>query len=134
MQPISPAGGMPSPSLSSRRSRSAYGFEDVAIVPGDVTINPDQTTTDLEIGSLHMAIPILAAAMDAVVSPSFAVKMHRAGGLGVMNLEGLQARYDDPEERLGLISEAPKEEATAILQNSTPRRSGMSWSASGFKR
>ena len=88
----------------------------MAIVPGDVTINPDQTTTDLEIGSCHMAIPILAAAMDAVVSPSFAVKVHQAGGLGVMNLEGLQVRYDDPEERLALISEAPKEEATAILQ------------------
>ena len=88
----------------------------MAIVPGDVTINPDQTTTDLEIGPCHMAIPILAAAMDAVVSPSFAAKMHQAGGLAVMNLEGLQTRYDDPEERLASIAEAPKEEATAILQ------------------
>lgn len=96
--------------------RSAYGFEDVAIVPGDVTINPDQTSTDLEIGTCHLSIPILASAMDAVVSPSFAAKMHHAGGLGVMNLEGLQTRYDNPEEKLALISKAPKEEATSILQ------------------
>ena len=96
--------------------RSAYGFEDVAIVPGDVTVNPDQTSTDLEIGTYHLSIPILASAMDAVVSPSFAAKMHHAGGLGVMNLEGLQTRYDNPEEKLALISKAPKEDATSILQ------------------
>lgn len=97
--------------------RNAYGFEDVAIVPGSVTINPDQTSTDLKIGSCHMAIPILASAMDAIVSSEFAVKMHQAGGLAVMNMEGLQTRYDNPEDRLAGIAESTKEQATATLQS-----------------
>ena len=96
--------------------RRGYGFEEVAIVPGDVTINPDQTNTELQIGTVRLAIPIVASAMDAVVSPSFAVKMSQAGGLGVMNLEGLQTRYEDPQEMLDLMAEAPKEEATELLQ------------------
>ena len=82
--------------LQSKEIRRVYGFEKVAIVPGDVTINPDQTATELEIGLFRFAIPILASAMDTVASPSFSTQMHRAGGLGVMNLEGLQTRYDDP--------------------------------------
>jgi IMP dehydrogenase len=96
--------------------RRAYGFEEVAIVPGDVTINPDQTNTELALGSLHFKIPILAAAMDAVVSPDFAVRMSQAGGLGVMNLEGLQTRYENPEDGLEEIANAPKDGATEILQ------------------
>ena len=96
--------------------RRGYGFEEVAIVPGDVTINPDQTNTELQIGTVRLAIPIVASAMDAVVSPSFAVKMSQAGGLGVLNLEGLQTRYEDPQEMLDLMAEAPKEDATELLQ------------------
>lgn len=96
--------------------RRAYGFEEVAIVPGDVTINPDQTNTELTLGSLHFNIPILAAAMDAVVSPDFAVRMSQAGGLGVMNLEGLQTRYENPQDGLEEIANAPKDGATEILQ------------------
>ncbi|PKB67496.1 MAG: guanosine monophosphate reductase, partial [SAR202 cluster bacterium Io17-Chloro-G3] len=96
--------------------RRAYGFEEVAIVPGDVTINPDQTNTELTLGSLHFNIPILAAAMDAVVSPDFAVRMSQAGGLGVMNLEGLQTRYENPQDELEKIANAPKDGATEILQ------------------
>jgi IMP dehydrogenase len=104
--------------------RRVYGFEEVAIVPGDVTVNPDQTATELEIGSFRFKIPILASAMDAVASPSFSEQMHRAGGLGVMNLEGLQTRYDNPQESLDRIAEAPKEKATEVLQKaySTPIR------------
>ena len=97
--------------------RNAYGFEDVAIVPGNVTINPDQTSTELELGYCHMAIPILASAMDAIVSSQFAVKMHQAGGLAVMNMEGLQTRYDFPEDRLSSIAESTKEQATTALQS-----------------
>lgn len=96
--------------------RRAYGFEEVAIVPGDVTINPDQTNTELALGSLHFNIPILAAAMDAVVSPDFAIRMSQAGGLGVMNLEGLQTRYENPQDGLEEIANAPKDGATEILQ------------------
>ena len=104
--------------------RRAYGFEEVAIVPGDVTINPDQTVTDLELGPVRLAIPILASAMDAVVSPGFAIQIGKAGGLGVMNLEGLQTRYHNPQESLDLIADAPKEQATELLQKlySTPIR------------
>ncbi|MCJ7654673.1 MAG: IMP dehydrogenase, partial [Dehalococcoidia bacterium] len=59
----------------------AYGFEEVAIVPGDITVNPDQTNTDFKIGNFTFTIPILAAAMDAVVDPNFAIILHKLGGL-----------------------------------------------------
>ena len=96
--------------------RPAYGFEDVAIVPGDVTINPDQTNIDLEVANLRFPVPILASAMDAVVSPQFAVRMSQVGGLGVLNLEGVYGRYDDPQEAIDRIVQAPPEMATALLQ------------------
>ena len=96
--------------------RRVYGFEEVAIVPGDVTINPDQTNTDLEIGNLRFPVPVMAAAMDAVVSPAFAVLMGQAGGLGVLNLEGIYTRYDDPEAIIDEVIETPKECTTELLQ------------------
>ncbi|MFC1935405.1 GuaB3 family IMP dehydrogenase-related protein [Chloroflexota bacterium] len=96
--------------------RQAYGYEEVAIVPGDVTVNPDQTNIDLEIGHLRFGIPVLAAAMDAVVSPAFAVRMSQAGGLGVLNLEGIYTRYEDAQEFLDQITEAPAEYTTELLQ------------------
>jgi len=94
----------------------AYGFDEVAIVPGEVTINPDMATTDFSIGDHVFGIPIMASAMDAVVSPSFATLMHQAGGLGVLNLEGLYTRYDDPHSALEEIIAAPQEETTSLLQ------------------
>ena len=96
--------------------RRAYGFDEVAIVPGDVTINPDMTSTDFSIGDHQFNIPILASAMDAIVSPTFAGLMHQAGGLGVLNLEGLYTRYEDPYSVLEEITAAPQEEATSLLQ------------------
>ncbi len=99
-----------------KQIRPTYGFEEVAIVPGDVTINPDQTNIDLEIGHLRFTIPVLASAMDAVVSPGFAVRMSQAGGLGVLNLEGVYSRYDDPQEAIDRIVESPPESATGLLQ------------------
>ena len=96
--------------------RHAYGFEDVAIVPGDVTVNPDQTNTDLEIGHLRLSIPIMASAMDAVVSPEFAIRMGQAGGLGVLNMEGVYCRYEDAAAILGQIAETPAEHTTELLQ------------------
>ena len=96
--------------------RRAYGFEDVAIVPGDVTINPDQTGIDLEIGHLRFTTPVLASAMDAVVSPAFAVRMNQAGALGVLNLEGIYTRYEDAQEFIDQITEAPPEHTTGLLQ------------------
>lgn len=95
----------------------AYGFDEVAIVPGDVTINPDQANTQFSVDGQTFNIPIIASAMDAIVSPEFAGHLERAGGLGVMNLEGLQTRYEDPSEPLARISAASDDEVTAIMQD-----------------
>ena len=107
--------------------RRAYGFDEVAIVPGDVTINPDMAVTDLSLGDHVFKIPVLASAMDAVVSPSFAILMHQAGGLGVLNLEGIYTRYEDPYAVLEELTAAPQAEATALLQRvySEPIKEGL---------
>ena len=97
--------------------KRAYGFDDVAIVPGEVTIDPDQVNTGFSVGGFDLAIPIIASAMDAVVSPGFASEIGSLGGLAVLNLEGVQTRYDDPDEILDSIVNAPQEEATVRLQS-----------------
>ena len=94
----------------------AYGFEEVAIVTGDITINPDQTNTEFKIGNFTFPIPIIAAAMDAAVDPNFAILMHKLGGLAVLNLDGVQARYKNPAEMLAKIVKAPDNEVTSLLQ------------------
>ena len=96
--------------------RRAYGFDEIAIAPGNVTINPDQTNTEFSLDGTTVSTPILASGMDAIVSPSFAVEMDRLGGLAVMNLEGIQTKYGNPGEELHRIVQAPPEEATALLQ------------------
>ena len=96
--------------------RRAYGFDEVAIAPGDVTINPDLTSIDFSINGIELSAPILASAVDAIASPSFATEMDRLGGMAVMNLEGLQTRYDDPQAALDEIVEAPGDEVIATLQ------------------
>ncbi len=99
-----------------RELRHAYGFDEVAIVPGDVTINPDQTDVSFKIGKIEFPIPIIASAMDGVTDPAFAIAMSQKGGLAVMNLEGVQSRYDKPSEALAQITQAPDSEVTALLQ------------------
>jgi IMP dehydrogenase len=99
-----------------KQLRHAYGFDDVAIVPGDVTINPDQTDIDFKIEGLTFSIPIIASAMDAVTDVSFAILMSKLGGLAVLNLEGLQTRYDNPQEILSQIARASDAEITPLLQ------------------
>lgn len=96
--------------------RRAYGFDEVAIVPGEVTINPELVQMGLDIGPHHFSIPFLASAMDAVVDPGFAIAMHRAGGLAVLNLEGVWTRYDDPGSILQEVASASRDEATILLQ------------------
>ena len=96
--------------------RRAYGFDEVAIAPGSVTINPEMTSTDFPVDGMNLSVPILAAGMDAVVSPEFAVRIHELGGLGVMNIEGVQTRYEDPSEVLAHIVRTPQAEVTALLQ------------------
>ncbi|MBF8266980.1 MAG: guaB [Dehalococcoidia bacterium] len=97
--------------------RRAYGFDEVAIVPGDVTVNPDQTCIDFAVGDFTFTIPFLASSLDAVASPQFAVKLGQAGGLAVLNLEGIYTRYEDPLAVIQHIVEAPQGQATALLQN-----------------
>ncbi len=99
-----------------RELRRVYGFDEVAIVPGELTVNPELTSTDFPVDGITLKTPVLASAMDAVVSPEFAGKMSALGGLGVMNLEGVQARYDDPDEVLNQIVTTPQDEVTGLLQ------------------
>ena len=94
----------------------SYGFDEVAIVPGQVTINPELTSTKMTIGNLSFEIPIMASAMDGAVSPRFASRMHELGGLGVLNGEGLYSRYDDPYSVLEDIIATPQAEVTEFLQ------------------
>ena len=94
----------------------AYGFDEVAIVPGQVTINPDLTSTKMTLGDLNFEIPVLASAMDGAVSPRFATLMHQMGGLGVLNAEGLYTRYEDPYSVLENIVSTAQEDVTEYLQ------------------
>ena len=99
-----------------REIRRVYGFDEVAIVPGEFTVNPELAATDFAVDGMTLRTPVLASAMDAVVSPKFAGRMSALGGLGVMNLEGVQARYDDPDEILNQIVTTPQDEVTGLLQ------------------
>jgi len=98
------------------RLRSAYGFDDVAIVPGVETIHPDDVDLSWQLGGRRFAIPFVASAMDGVVDVPFAIALGRLGGLAVLNLEGLQSRYDRPEEPLSEIAAAPRETVTELMQ------------------
>jgi IMP dehydrogenase len=105
---------MPHPKF--KEMERAYGFDEVALVPGDVTINPDQTNIDFTVKNYTLSIPILASAMDAIVNPTFAIKFNKLGGLAVLNLEGIQTRYKDPDEVLNQITQTPEKEVTTLLQ------------------
>ncbi|MGZ3631687.1 MAG: GuaB3 family IMP dehydrogenase-related protein [Candidatus Limnocylindrales bacterium] len=95
--------------------RPTYGFDDVSLAPGIETIEPADVDTSVELAGIDLAIPILAAAMDAVVDPRLAGELARLGGLAVLNLEGVQARYDDPDAVLARISSASDEAVQALL-------------------
>ena len=103
-------------SVQFKQLRRAYGFAEVAIVPGEVTINPDQADVDFKIEGLTFSIPIIASAMDAVTDVNTATLMSKLGGLAVLHLEGVQTRYDNPEDILSEIAQAPDAEVTTLLQ------------------
>jgi len=105
---------MPQPKF--KEMARTYGFDEVALVPGDTTINPDQTDISFSLGNFTFSIPILASAMDAVVDPSFAIKFSKLGGLAVLNLEGVQTRYENPGEILAQIAQTPENEITSLIQ------------------
>jgi IMP dehydrogenase len=100
-----------------RKARAAYGFDDIALVPGVLTVNPNEVDISWDLCGRRFDIPIIAAAMDGVVGPKFAIEMGRLGGLAVLNLEGIFARYERPEEVLDRIISASPEEATKIIQS-----------------
>ncbi len=95
--------------------RPTYGFEDVSLAPGTDTVEPADVDLTQTFCGIELAIPILAAAMDAVVDVRMAGELARLGGLAILNLEGVQARYDDPETVLERIATAPDAEVQALL-------------------
>ena len=99
-----------------REARRAYGFDEIALVPGDMTVNPDEVDTTLQIGDVKLEIPFLASAMDGVVDAEFAIAMGKMGGLGVLNLDGISTRYDKPREVVMQIAGATPDEATRLVQ------------------
>ena len=99
-----------------RKARVTYGFDDIALVPGDITINPNEVDTTMRIGPHKIRVPIMASAMDGVVDVRFAIEMGKLGGIAVLNLEGVQTRYENPNKVLDKIASASKEEATQLVQ------------------
>ncbi|MCQ9208718.1 MAG: GuaB3 family IMP dehydrogenase-related protein, partial [Omnitrophica bacterium] len=100
-----------------RKARRCYGFDEVALVPGTVTVNPNDVDTSWKVAGRKFRVPILAAAMDGVVDVKFAIKMGKLGGLAVLNLEGVQTRYENPNQVLDKIAKADPQEATKLVQS-----------------
>ncbi len=99
-----------------KRARRCYGFDEIALAPGRVTINPEEVNISWEFAGRGFPVPILAAAMDGVVGVKFAIEMSRLGGIAVLNLDGVQTRYDNPEQVLNKIAKSSPAEATNLIQ------------------
>src|SRR5215217_3066390 len=99
-----------------KKARRAYGFDDIAIVPSRRTRDPDDVDISWKLGDYRFDLPLLASAMDGVVSPRTAGLIGKLGGLAVLNLEGIFTRYEDAEEQLERIAKLPREAATREMQ------------------
>ncbi len=99
-----------------KSGRRAYGFDDIAIVPSRRTRDPEDVDISWEIDAFKFDLPLMASAMDGVVSPQTAIEIGKLGGVGVLNLEGLWTRYDDPEPLLAEIAKLDPEKATQRMQ------------------
>ncbi len=99
-----------------KKARRAYGFDDIAIVPSRRTRDPDDVDISWKLGDYRFELPLLASAMDGVVSPTTAGIVGKLGGLAVLNLEGIFTRYEDADEQLRRIAALPKEIATREMQ------------------
>ncbi len=99
-----------------KSGRRAYGFDDIAIVPSRRTRDPDDVDISWEVDAYRLELPLMASAMDGVVSVRTAIEIGRLGGMAVLNLEGLQTRYDDADSVLAEIAELPATAATARMQ------------------
>ncbi|MBD3380418.1 MAG: GuaB3 family IMP dehydrogenase-related protein [Candidatus Omnitrophica bacterium] len=100
-----------------RKARRSYGFDEVALVPGNLTINPNDVDTSVEIGGINFQVPIMASSMDGVVDVNFAVAMGKLGGIAVLHLEGVATRYEDPEEAVKKIINCDAKESTKTIQD-----------------
>ncbi|MDX6615490.1 MAG: dehydrogenase, partial [Solirubrobacterales bacterium] len=99
-----------------KKGRRAYGFDDIAIVPSRRTRDPDDIDISWTLGPYRFELPLLASAMDGVVSPRTATLVGKLGGLAVLNLEGIWCRYEDADAKLEEIAAAPKHKATKLMQ------------------
>ncbi|MCC5610501.1 GuaB3 family IMP dehydrogenase-related protein [Nostoc sp. CHAB 5834] len=99
-----------------KTARRAYGIDEIALVPGNRTLDPSLADTKWRIGNIEREIPIIASAMDGVVDVRMAVRLSELGALGVLNLEGIHTRYADPEPILDRIASVGKDEFVALMQ------------------
>ncbi len=99
-----------------REARQTYGFDEVALVPGNIGVDPDDTDISFSIGELKFKMPFLASAMDGVVNTKFAAAMNKLGGLAVLNLDGINTRYENPEEAVDLIVNSEPGKTTEVFQ------------------
>ena len=99
-----------------KRARRAYSFDDIAIVPSRRTRDPQEVSTAWQIDAYRFDLPVLAAPMDSVMSPATAIEFGRLGGLGVLNLEGLWTRYEDPTDLLAEVADLEGIDAVRRIQ------------------
>lgn len=100
-----------------RKARRCYGFDEIALVPGTESIDPYDVDVSWTVGDRKVAVPIMAAAMDGLVDTHFAVLMGKLGGLAVLNLDGVQTRYEKPQAIIDELIQASNEDATKLIQN-----------------
>ncbi len=99
-----------------RKARRCYGFDEIALVPSEVSLDPNDVDVSWTMGDMKIEVPILAAAMDGLVDTNFAIQMGKLGGLAVLNLDGVQTRYEHPENVLKELISASTEKATKLIQ------------------
>jgi len=100
-----------------RKARRSYGFDEVALVPGELTINPNDVDTSCTIGGIKFQAPIMASSMDGVVDVDFAIAMGKLGGAAVLHLEGISTRYDNPKDAVERIVKCDPKELTKTIQD-----------------
>jgi IMP dehydrogenase len=117
-----------------KKARRAYGFDDIAIVPSRRTRDPDDVDITWKLGDYRFDLPLMASAMDGVVSPKTAGIVGKLGGLAVLNLEGIWTRYENADEILERIAGSPRSRPRARCRRSTRRRSTRTCSRSASAR
>jgi IMP dehydrogenase len=99
-----------------KKTRRTYGFDEIALCPSIITVNPEECDTSVNLAGIKLAIPIIASAMDSCMSPTTAALMSKYGGLGVLNLQGIQTRYDNVGKIYDQIASVSKEEYVVLMQ------------------